>query len=288
MSSPVVRPSGDIGGMVAMTPETAFPAERAVPERERWERAEVERSAVEASLTPEQTLRISARNLARYDRPNADTPYPLEYCYYLLGDVSGCHIVDYGCGSGSNSVLLANRGAHVSGVDISPDLVSLARRRMQINGRSGGASFVVCSGYDLPFPNHSVDVVFGIAILHHLDLGKASQEIARVLRPGGSAIFQEPVRNSRVVRFVRGLIPYRQPDISPFERPLTDEELREFARPFSSVRQRAFLLPHVALGQILPVLNRKVDLLYRSDRAVIRRVPALAYYAGIRVLQLTK
>lgn len=271
-----------------MTLETAVPVEGTLPERQVWERVEVERSAVEASLTPEHTLRISARNLARYDRPNANTPYPLEYCYYLLGDVSGCHVVDYGCGSGGNSLLLANRGAQVSGVDISPDLVSLARRRMQINGRTDGASFIVCSGYDLPFANQSIDVVFGIAILHHLDLRKASQEVARVLRRGGRAIFQEPVRNSRVVRFVRGLIPYRQPDISPYERPLTDEELREFARPFSSVRQRAFLLPHVALGQILPVVNRRVDLLYRSDRAIMQRVPALAYYAGIRVLELTK
>ena len=269
-----------------MALETVLPAEHGVPERQRWERAEVERSAVEAGLTPEHTLRISGRNLARYDRPNADTAYPLEYCYHLLGDVRGSHILDYGCGSGGNSVLLANRGAHVSGVDISPHLVSLARRRMEINGRPRGASFVVCSGYDLPFPDRSMDIVFGIAILHHLDLAKASQEIARVLRPGGRAIFQEPVRNSPVVRFIRGLIPYRQPDISPFERPLTDEELHDFASPFCFVRQRAFLLPHVALGQILPVVSRRPDLLYRSDHAIMQR-PALAYYAGIRVLELT-
>src|SRR5262245_1374001 len=271
-----------------MLSQTALPIEGAGPERERWERAEVERSAVEASLTPESTLRISARNLARYDRPAANTPYPLEYCYYLLGDVSGCHVVDYGCGSGGNSLLLANRGAQVSGVDISPDLVSLARRRMQIKGRDDGAKLMVWCRYDLTFEDQSIDVVFCIAILHHLDLRKASQEVARVLRPGGRAIFQEPVRNSPVVRFVRSLIPYRQPDISPFERPLTDGELREFARPFSSFRQRAFLLPHVALGQLLPVVSRKVDLLYRSDRAIMRRIPALAYYAGIRVLELTK
>jgi SAM-dependent methyltransferase len=259
-----------------------------VPERARWERAEVERSAVEAQLTPEESLRISRRNLARYDRPPADTAYPLEYSYHLLGDVRGLQIIDYGCGSGGNSVLLANRGARVYGVDISPDLVALARRRMAINGRAGGATFMVCSGYDLPFADGSIDVVFGIAILHHLDLSKASREIARVLRPGGRAIFQEPVRNSPVVRAVRALIPYRQPDLSPFERPLTDGELQAFARPFTSFRQRAFLLPHVAIGQKLPIVNKRVAALYRSDAAVLRRMPSLAYYAGIRVLELTK
>jgi len=259
-----------------------------VPERQRWERAEVERSSVEASLTSEDSLRVSARTFARYEHPPADTPYPLEYCYSILGDVRGLHVVDFGCGSGANSVLLANRGAHVWGVDISADLINLARRRMQINGRADGAQFVVCSGYELPFPDASIDIVFGIAILHHLDLSRASQEIARILRPGGRAIFQEPVRNSPVVRFVRGLIPYRQPDLSPFERPLTNDELRDFARPFASVRERAFCLPHVPIGERLPVVKKQVDLLYRSDRAIVQKIPALAYYAGIRVMEITK
>ena len=44
-------------------------------------------------------------------------------------------------------------------------------------------------------PDASVDVVFGIAILHHLDLPQAAREVWRILKPGGRAIFQEPVRN---------------------------------------------------------------------------------------------
>ena len=109
-----------------------------------------------------------------------------------------------------------------------------------------------------------------------------------MLRPGGRAIFQEPVRNSAAVKFVRSLIPYRAPDISPFERPLTDEELREFAAPFSSVRVRAFGLPHVQLGQVLPFVRKKVDTLYRSDRALLHALPALSYYAGIRVIEVAR
>jgi SAM-dependent methyltransferase len=131
-------------------------------------------------------------------------------------------------------------------------------------------------------------VVFGIAILHHLDLKLVCREVLRVLRPGGRAIFQEPVRNSPTLKFLRSLIPYHAPDISPFERPLTDQELRTFAAPFSSARLRAFGLPHVQLGRLLPVVNKRVDLLYRSDQVLLERLPALAYYAGIRVIELTK
>jgi SAM-dependent methyltransferase len=257
-------------------------------EMQTWERAEIARSSVEASLTTDAALRMSARQLARYDRPPADTAYPLEYSYHLLGDVRGKRIVDFGCGSGGNSVLLANRGAHVWGVDISEDLIRLAERRLAANGRPGAAHFVVGSAHDLPFPDASIDIVFGVAILHHLDLALVSREVHRVLRPGGRAIFQEPVRNSPAVRYIRSLIPYRAPDISPFERPLTDPELDRFAAPFSSVRVRAFGLPYVEAGRLLPVVRKHMRRLYESDGALLRCLPSLSYYASIRVLEVTK
>ena len=161
-----------------------------------WERAEIERSSVEASLTLDAALRVDPLQMARYDGPPADTAYPLEYAYHLLGNVEGRRVVDFGCGSGANTVLLSNRGAHVWAVDISKDLIRLGQRRLAVNGRAGGAQFIVGSAHDLPFPDDSIDVVFGIAILHHLDLKLVSKEVHRVLRPGGRAVFQEPVRNS--------------------------------------------------------------------------------------------
>jgi SAM-dependent methyltransferase len=253
-----------------------------------WERAEIARSSVEATLTADAALRVSAGTFARYETPPADTLYPLEYAYHLLGDVTGKRIVDFGCGSGANTALLANRGAHVWGVDISEDLIRLAQRRMTVSGREGGAQFIVGSAHDLPFPDRSIDIVFGIAILHHLDLQLVAKEVHRVLKPGGRAIFQEPVRNSRIIRFVRSLIPYRAPDISPFERPLTDDEVHTFARPFSSSRVRPFLLPHVQLGQVLPVVKNHWQRLYAIDGALLRSVPALQHFAGIRVIEVTK
>jgi len=253
-----------------------------------WEQAEIARSSVEATLTSDAALRVTDGTFARYQAPAAATVYPLEYAYHLLGDVTGLRIVDFGCGSGANTVLLANRGAHVWGVDISEDLIRLAERRLEVSGRAGGAAFIVASAHDLPFPNDSIDIVFGIAILHHLDLQLVSKEVHRVLRPGGRAIFQEPVRNSKLIRFVRSLIPYRAPDISPFERPLTDPELSRFAAPFASYRTRAFGLPFVQAAQLLPWVKKHIDRIYRWDAALLRRLSFLRYYAGIRVIEVTK
>jgi ubiquinone/menaquinone biosynthesis C-methylase UbiE len=258
---------------------------------QQWERAEIARSSVEATLTADEGLRVSAQTIRRYARPPRDTAYPLEYAYCQLGDVAGKRIVDFGCGSGANSVLLADRGAHVWGIDISEDLLRLAKRRLAVSGREGGATFIAGSAHDMPFPDGSIDVVFGIAILHHLDLDLVSREVRRVLRPGGRAIFQEPVRNSPMIRFVRSLIPYHAPDISPYERPLTDQELNRFATGFSGWSVRAFALPHVQIGQVVPVVKRRVRalrMLYEMDRTMLHRAPWLARYASIRVISLTK
>lgn len=255
---------------------------------QQWERAEIARSAIEANLTLDDELRVSSRTFARYARPPADTAYPLEYAYHLLGDVAGKRVVDFGCGSGANTALLTGRGAHVWGVDISEDLLRLGRRCLEVSGRANGATLIAASAHNLPFPDESIDVVFGMAILHHLDLDLVSREVRRVLKPGGRAIFKEPVRNSPVLRFLRKLIPYRAPDISPYERPLTDAELARFARGFSTCSMRAFGLPHVQVGQVTPFVRNYWRALYESDRWLLRRAPWLARYASERVISLSK
>jgi SAM-dependent methyltransferase len=251
-----------------------------------WERAEIARSSIEAERTSDAPLRVSKRTRARYECPTAATAYPLEFAYYLLGDVRGRQVLELGCGSGANTVCLVGRGASVCALDISEDLIRLARRRLEVSGCAGGSCFVVGSAHQLPLPDASVDVVFGIAILHHLDLSLVSREVHRVLRQGGHAIFQEPVRNSPTLRAVRSLIPRTALDVSPFERPLTDDELRAFAAPFSSMRVRAFGLPHVIVGTLFS--RGHVDRLYRLDAALLRKMPRLQYYAGIRVIEVVR
>ena len=116
--------------------------------------------------------------------------------------------------------------------------------------------------------------------------------IVQRVRAIGRAIFEEPVRDSGLLRAVRKMIPYRAPDVSPFERPLTSPELRRFASPFRTESVRAFSLPFVnaahALSPVFAPVARQIDRLYRIDRALLRRFPAFARLAGIRVMAVSK
>src|SRR6266487_2804906 len=221
---------------------------------EKWEQSERERSAHEASQSYSPDSLAYPRNVDRYINPSPDTIHPLEYAFYLLGDINGKTILEYGCGDGVNTVLLANRGARVIALDLSPELIDIAKRRLIAHNITSGVSFIIGSAHNLPLQDDSVDVVFGIAILHHLDLKLSSNAVKRVLRKAGLAIFQEPVRNSRFMKIARKLIPYRSPDVSPFERPLTDLELKEFASECSSFKSKAFCLPTSELLSML--INR--------------------------------
>jgi SAM-dependent methyltransferase len=274
MDTPTVRPPEQSG--------SSHDAELTVRER-----AEVARSAVEASETDGTELRVAEGSLDRYLDPPADTSYALEYAFHLLSDVRGATLLDYGCSDGLNSLSLAPRGARIFAFDISEALLRIARRRLQINGVQG-VTLLAGSAHTLPFATASVDVVFGTAVLHHLNLDLAAAELHRVLRPGGRAIFVEPVRNSRTMWAIRRLVPSRAADVSPYERPLTDAELAAFGRGFIVGRSRAFRLPTTALMDAVPPLQRFIAASYGLDAALMRRFPRLERYATVRVMELTK
>ena len=253
-----------------------------------WERAEIERSEHEAGRTDPSVLKVSEKVIARYSNPPADTCFALEYAYHLAGDVRGKVVLDLGCGTGENALMLAKCGAKVLAMDISESLIRLAMRRLDVHGASGDARFLVGSAHQIPLPDEAVDLVFGIAILHHLDLSLAAREIRRVLREGGRAVFKEPVRNSAALRVLQKLIPNRDPEISPFERPLTDNELKQFASGFSRFQSKAFILPHVRAGERLSLRSGCLRELHHLDGKILRRFPSLDYFADTRVIELVR
>jgi SAM-dependent methyltransferase len=251
-----------------------------------WERAEARRSlneAVETTLGP-----TSADTFARYRQPAAETAYPLEYAFHLVGDIAGQRVLDIGCGSGGNSSLLAARGASVFALDISPDLLALAAQRGRLDHVDGAIAPLCASTHAIPLPDASVDLVFGNAILHHVDLERTAQEIARVLRPGGRAIFKEPVRDSRLVAWGRRLVPLHRDPISSYERPLRQAEIDAFSARFRQGRRRRFWLPFVSLARMTRWRDRARSRIYEWDGALLKRWPRLGHFASVTVFEVTR
>jgi len=250
---------------------------------EERERAEIHRSACDASQSTVPLL-LPAETIARYRDPSETTVHPVEYAFHLLGDVKGKTVLEYGCGAGVYTVALAARGAKVIAFDISPELLALTKKRVKAN-EADGVQLLLGTAHSLPFPDESIDVIFGMAILHHLDLDVASGELWRVLSKGGRAIFKEPLRNSKLYAWLRQFLPKRA-NVSPYEGPFTDQQIKDFAQRYT-YRSRTFQLP---LSRIAHVLRneRAVRLSAYIDTYLLEMFPSLTYYAAVKVFEVIK
>jgi ubiquinone/menaquinone biosynthesis C-methylase UbiE len=175
--------------------------------------------------------------------PAAMPPQPLGpldlAAVHSAGDLAGKRVLDLGCGSGDLTLALVHAGARVTAVDLSAGMLAVARRRCE-RFWAGPAqpAFVAAAAEDLPFADDAFDVVVGRFILHHLDMARAPAEIARVLAPGGIAVFVENSGANPLLMFARrhltgrfGIPRYGTED----ERPLQPQDLRMLERTFARV-----------------------------------------------------
>jgi SAM-dependent methyltransferase len=106
-----------------------------------------------------------------------------------FGGYRGKGVLDVGCGAGTELVRFAKGGAHVTGVDISPSAIALARENFRQQGLD--ADLREADGERLPFPENSFDLVYAHGVVQYTTGDRALvDECRRVLVPGGTAVFQ--------------------------------------------------------------------------------------------------
>ena len=143
----------------------------------------------------------------------------------------------------------------------------------------------------LPFADGSFDAVLGKQILHHLDMTIAIPEIARVLRPGGRAVFLEPLIHNPILEGYRRLTPHLR---SPTERALSMRDVAWMGSHFRGYSHREFIL-----FSILPVLAAALtgqkgafdgwqQRLQRLDRALVDAAPWVGRYCWETVIVLAR
>jgi ubiquinone/menaquinone biosynthesis C-methylase UbiE len=201
-----------------------------------------------------------------------------------LGEVAGRRVLDFGCGHGMAAVVLARRGARVMAFDLSHGYLDEAAMRAKANGVE--IAFVRANGERLPFATAAFDAVWGSAILHHLDLVKTARELARVLRPGGVAVFCEPWGENPLLNWARRRLPYPGKGRTPDEQPLRQRHIRQLRSVFPRVEVRGYQLLSMARRVLRP--GRMVAGLDWCDRLLLNRVPALQGFCRYVVLVLGK
>lgn len=217
------------------------------------------------------------RNLI--DRLNKPVATELEAALLSnLENVAGLDVLHFGCGAGDDGIaeeLNRRDPRSLISFDLATNRVREAKRRRS----QSGELFMVADAHRLPVSTASVDLVVGLAILHHLDLAVALAEIRRVLRANGRLVVAEPLAYHPLAALGRLLTPSaRTPDEQPFRR----RELKSVSQSFDVCKRTYVHLLAPILAWPLAVVSRNaaawvVSKVSPLDRRLTTRFPGLGY-----------
>lgn len=170
----------------------------------------------------------------------------------------GMRVLECGCGTGIFTRGLAAFGAEITAVDIAPDLLAEAARHtsapnvrflegnLEAPGALSGAPF---------------DAIYGVSVLHHLDMDAALPALRPLLAPGATFAFSEPnIFNplNKYYYYVKDPAKRRQRGQSPTEMAFSRDELSSLLTRHRfipiEVANRDFMHPGIP-GALVPVLS---------------------------------
>jgi ubiquinone/menaquinone biosynthesis C-methylase UbiE len=205
----------------------------------------------------------------------------------VLRHSPGKDVLEYGCAGGELSVDyldLPRIARTLTGIDISDVAIAKAEASAQKAGYDN-CSFSAMNAEAMTFPDQSFDLVFGRGIIHHLDLDRSYGEIARVLRPGGTAIFYEPMGHNFILNMYRS----RTPEVrTPDEHPMLTKDFVLARKYFTNVDVRYFGLATVVSAGLPEVLRAPAYWMGRAVDGVVLRLPFVKRYAWFALMVMTK
>jgi len=203
----------------------------------------------------------------------------------------GKFILEYGCGSGWMTAELAALGAKVYSFDISDQAVEETKQFLENNNLLSLCSINKMAAESLEYNDNEFDIIFGFAILHHLDIKLSIGELYRVMKPGGVAYFAEPLEGNPFLWLYRKLTPnYRTPD----EKPIVIEEFKLLIDDFSQFEHEEYYLTALFAFVLiyLPYVSKYYDAVSRSlqklDRKLLKIFPALGKFAWYSIFTIRK
>lgn len=133
---------------------------------------------------PTEAVRAEFDRIARASPPNEGWNHNNHYHAFLLrhAPLHCVNALEIGCGMGEFARLLAQRSDHVLALDLSPEMIRIARER---SAGCANIDFQVGDVLAWDFADAQFDCIASIATLHHLELGNILAKLKAALKPGG-------------------------------------------------------------------------------------------------------
>lgn len=195
----------------------------------------------EINLDPQEIAKFARLSATWWDPAGESKPLheinPLRLEYIQQHSrLEGAKVLDVGCGGGILSESLAKQGAEVVGIDMSQEVLTIARSHSVQDPQTADISYQLCTAEDMAAEHPGeFDVVTCMELLEHVpDPTSVIQACAKLVKPGGQVFFSTINRNPKAYLFavvgaeyLLRLLPTGTHDYAKFIRPA---ELADWAR----------------------------------------------------------
>lgn len=170
-----------------------------------------------------------------------------------LNDVKGKKILVYGCGNDNAAIWFSKSGAIVDAIDISSKTVEnqiLMSKFLKLD-----INAMVMDAHELQMSSAKYDIVYGNAIIHHLDFSRAIPEVLRVLKSDGTAIFRDVMGENNLLKSYRFITSgFRTSD----QHPLTKKDLSYLEKSFSTITSDFYILLGLPVLFLVRLINHTI------------------------------
>lgn len=203
------------------------------------------------------------------------------YRNHIIGKCNGKKLLELGCGPSGSTQLWDRNGAQVTGIDISPEGIKKAKANAEKKGLD--IEYHAMNAEQTEFEDNSFDLVVGMGIIHHLDLNTSYRELGRILKPGGSAIFMEPLGHNPIVNLYRAVTPSLRTDD---EHPLLMQDIELARNYFRNVSPEFYQLTSLAAFpfRTTGLFEGIASKLENLDQFLFRSMPYLRRHAWVSIL----
>jgi len=190
-------------------------------------------------------------------------------------------ILEIACGTGQQTLIMANKKLHVIAIDLSEEMIRLAQRKTVLAGLSGYVDYVVSDAENLPLK----DGVFGACVccgaLHHINNpGKIILESSRRLRKGSLFYTIDP--HDSHIRFLFDLLMriWKLYDEQASDKPLMNrKDLATWlinAGIESKISYSTYIPPHLFFA----LSDKAAICLLKNSDAIFNSIPRFSVFAG--------
>lgn len=209
---------------------------------------------------------VDVNSIDVYAVNEAVTAPEMRFILSQMGDLRGKKILDVGCGLGEASAYFALKGARVTVVDLSQEMLETAKKLARKYKVTLSAYQSAVEHLTIP-KNSKFDIIYAGNLFHHVDIAQSLAELTPHLKKDGILICWEPVDYNPIINIYRRIARRVR---SSDERPIRLDDMKIFRKYFRHVETKWFWFTTLVIFLIMILIERRDPNKERLWKSVVR------------------